>query len=61
LKKYLYFAALGLLFLAGLVNLFPNTLTPIFELGLGMITIQRILGLISVVLAIYLMVVPERE
>lgn len=61
MKKYLYFAALGLLFLGGLVNLLPNTLTPVVELGYGMITIQRIVGLISVILAIYLAVVPERE
>ncbi|GEM_PF-2301838 len=45
-----------LLLLAGLGHLLPGVLAPILSIGVGMITVQFVIGILSVVLALYLLV-----
>ncbi|KKQ87515.1 MAG: hypothetical protein UT11_C0051G0008 [Berkelbacteria bacterium GW2011_GWA2_38_9] len=44
-----------LLFISGIINLFPKTSASIVDFGYGPITIQTIIGLIAVILAIALL------
>lgn len=45
-----------LLLIAGLGHLIPGVLAPILSLGVGMVTVQFVVGLLSVVLALYFLV-----
>lgn len=45
-----------LLLVGGLGHLIPGILAPILTLGVGVITVQTIVGLLSVVLALYFIV-----
>ncbi len=45
-----------LLLLAGLGHLLPGTLAPILSIGVGMITVQFVIGILSVVLALYFLI-----
>lgn len=44
-----------LLLVAGLFNLFPETLKPMISIGYQAVTIQTLIGLVSVILAIGLL------
>ena len=44
-----------LLLISGVINLFPKTLSPLVDLGYQPITVQTIIGLASVLLAIALL------
>lgn len=58
--KTVKYIALVLLFVGGLVHLLPGTLTPFVDFGYGVVTVQRIVGLLSVVVATYLFFAPEK-
>jgi len=45
-----------LLLVGGLGHLIPGALTPILTLGVGTITVQFVVGLLSVILALYFLV-----
>lgn len=49
-------AARLLLLIGGLGHLIPGILTPVLSLGVGMITVQFVVGLLSVLLALYFLV-----
>lgn len=49
------FARLVLLVL-GLGYLIPGLLAPIFTIGVGIVTVDRVLGLLAVILALYFIV-----
>lgn len=48
--------ALVLLLVGGLGHLIPGILAPLLTIGVGMITVQKLVGLLSVVLALYLFI-----
>ena len=50
-----FFARL-LLLAAGLGHLIPGVLAPILHLGVGQITVQLVVGALSVVMALYLII-----
>ena len=45
-----------LLLVAGLGYLIPGVLAPIMTLGVGQITVQLVIGALSVILALYLII-----
>lgn len=45
-----------LLLVAGLGHLVPGILAPILTLGVGQITVQLVVGALSVILALYLII-----
>ncbi len=45
-----------LLLIGGLGHLIPGVLTPILGIGFGTITVQFVVGLLSVILALYFLV-----
>ena len=45
-----------LLLIGGLAHLIPGPLAPILSLGAGAITVQFVVGLLSVILALYLLI-----
>ena len=45
-----------LLLVAGLGHLIPGVLAPILTIGVGLITVQFVVGALSVILALYLIV-----
>ena len=45
-----------LLLVAGLSLLIPGVLAPILNVGVGMITVQLVIGALSVILALYFIV-----
>jgi len=45
-----------LLLVGGLGHLIPGVLTPILTLGVGQITVQLVVGALSVILALYFIV-----
>ena len=45
-----------LLLVGGLGHLIPGILAPVLTMGVGMITIQFVVGLLSVLLALYFLV-----
>lgn len=45
-----------LLLAAGLGHLIPGILAPILSVGVGAITVQVVIGLLSVILALYLII-----
>ena len=45
-----------LLLVAGLGYLIPGVLAPIMALGVGQITVQLVIGALSVILALYLII-----
>ena len=45
-----------LLLVAGLGHLIPGVLAPILTMGVGLITVQFVVGALSVILALYLIV-----
>lgn len=49
-------AARLLLLIGGLGHLIPGILAPVLSLGVGMITVQFVVGLLSVLLALYFLV-----
>lgn len=59
--KTLKYVAPVLLLAGGLIHLLPNVLTPLAELGYGILTIQRVIGLVSVMVAIWMFVAPENK
>ncbi len=52
--RSLTLVALLLLFLGGLLNLFPSTLAGVANLGIGIFTVQRVIGFLSVLTSIVL-------
>ena len=44
------------LLIAGLGHLLPGVLAPILAIGVGMITVQFVIGILAVVLALYLLI-----
>ncbi len=44
------------LLIAGLGHLVPGALAPILGIGVGMITVQFVIGVLAVVLALYLLI-----
>lgn len=52
--RTLTLVALLLLFLGGLLNLFPSSLAGLANLGIGIFTVQRVIGFLSVFTAIAL-------
>lgn len=55
MEKIWLYLGLTLLLVGGLVHLLPETLTPIVEIGFGIFTLQRLVGLLSVIIAIFLL------
>lgn len=49
-------AARLLLLIGGLGHLIPGILAPVLSIGVGMITVQFVVGLLSVLLALYFLV-----
>lgn len=49
-------AARLLLLIAGLGHLIPGILAPLLSLGVGIITVQFVVGALSVILALYFIV-----
>ncbi len=47
----LHIIAYLLLLIGGLVHLLPDVLTPIVTMGTGLFTLQRLVGLLSVIVA----------
>lgn len=45
-----------LLLVAGLGHLIPGVLTPVLTIGVGLITVQFVIGALSVILALYFIV-----
>ena len=45
-----------LLLIGGLGHLIPGALAPILSLGVGTITVQFVVGLLSVILALYFLI-----
>lgn len=52
--RTLTLVALLLLFLSGLLNLFPSTLAGLASIGIGIFTVQRLIGFLSVLTSIVL-------
>jgi hypothetical protein len=50
-----FFARIVLL-VAGLALVIPNVLSPVLTIGVGMITVQWVVGVLAIVLALYFII-----
>lgn len=45
-----------LLLIAGLGHVVPGILAPVFSIGVGVITVQMVIGVLSMILALYFLI-----
>jgi hypothetical protein len=57
--KFLPIIAYILLLVGGLAHFLPDVLAPILSIGTGIFTVQRLIGLLSVVVGVILLVKKE--